>query len=218
MDGNSSRQAKIVESESLLWGNAVGDAYHQAAQRDMDQHWTSIIEPELQTLQPDFTHTADFACGRGRNTQKLRAHSSRLTLIDVNAENIAYCKDRFSPDPQVDYFICTGFGLTGLPDNTFSFYYSFDSMVHFDVELIAAYMPEFARVIRPGGTAFLHHSNYSDAPGRDFRSNPHWRNFMSAGLFAHLAERSGLRVLSQQPLAWGGMAAIDCITTCRREA
>ncbi len=32
------RLAKIVERESLLWGDDVAEAYHGAAKRDMKRH------------------------------------------------------------------------------------------------------------------------------------------------------------------------------------
>jgi hypothetical protein len=41
------------------------------------------------------------------------------------------------------------------------------------LEIVMSYIPEFARVLRPGAYAFVHHSNYTANPGGDFRQNPH---------------------------------------------
>ncbi|RWL44465.1 MAG: class I SAM-dependent methyltransferase [Mesorhizobium sp.] len=212
--GNDQRRASIVESESLLWGDDVAEAYHGAARRDMDRHWNDLIWPVLKNHSIDFTSTADFACGRGRNAEKLRLLSKEISLIDVNEENLSYCREVFSGEKSVKFFQCNGYDLSNIPDESFTFFYTFDSIVHFDVELILGYLPEFCRVLRPGGKLFVHHSNYSASPGADFRSNPHWRNFMSAGLFKHMSIRSGLSVLSQNVIDWGGIKEIDCLTTC----
>jgi hypothetical protein len=39
------------------------------------------------------------------------------------------------------------------------FVFSFDSLVHADAPTLEAYLRELTRVLRPGGVAFLHHSN-----------------------------------------------------------
>jgi ubiquinone/menaquinone biosynthesis C-methylase UbiE len=66
-----------------------------------------------------------------------------------------------------------------LPGAAATFLFCFDSMVHFDSDVVRAYLREARRVLRPGGHAFLHHSNTMAHPGGDFRAQPHWRNFMS---------------------------------------
>ena len=88
--------------------------------------------------------------------------------------------------------------------------------MHFDENIIAGYLPEFARVLRPGGKALVHHSNRIGDPGRDFRKNPHWRNSMSAELFCDLATREGLAVLEQQVIDWFEVPKLDCVSVLQR--
>jgi ubiquinone/menaquinone biosynthesis C-methylase UbiE len=209
------RLAKIVERESLLWGDDVAEAYHGAAKRDMKRHWDTIIWPVLSRFPVDYSQTIDFACGRGRNTEYLRPLASELTMVDVNEENLAYCRQYFAGDNAIKFHHCNGFDISGLHDGSASFFYTFDSMVHFDVEIIASYLHEFRRVIRPGGMAFIHHSNYSASPGSRFQDNPHWRNYMSADLFRHLSLRAGFSVPRQDVISWGGVRAIDCLTVLK---
>ncbi len=106
-------------------------------------------------------------------------------------KNLAYCRQYFAGDSAIKFHHCNGFDLSGLPDGFASFFYTFDSMVHFDVEIIASYLHEFRRVIRPGGMAFIRHSNYSGSPGSRFQDTPHWRNYMSATCSRHLSLRAG---------------------------
>jgi hypothetical protein len=46
-----------------------------------------------------------------------------------------------------------------VPDDSVDFVFSFDSLVHVDATVIAAYIREISRVLTRDGAAFLHHSN-----------------------------------------------------------
>jgi ubiquinone/menaquinone biosynthesis C-methylase UbiE len=211
--------SKIVASEAFHWGNNVAVDYHGLAASHMDAHWSTIIFPILSSYQIDMSETIDFACGRGRNARKLKkAGAGNLTLVDVNAENIDYCDQNLVPLGGYSTFLNNGYDLHPLPSQAYTFVYSFDAMVHFDLEIVLSYITEFARVLRPGGFAFIHHSNFTGNPGGSFQQNPHWRNFMSAAIFKHAAVHSGSDVLRQETFAWGGVADIDCITVMRRLA
>jgi hypothetical protein len=105
--------------------------------------------------------------------------------------------------------------LAGIPSKKFTHVYSFDAMVHFDLEIVLSYIAEFARVLKPTGTAFIHHSNFTRNPGAPFQDNPHWRNFMSDTIFRHCSIRNGFDILEQKVIDWAGQG-IDCITVMRR--
>lgn len=208
------RLKDVVANEALLWGDAVGASYHDVADSHMDGQWEAIIKPALAGVGVDLSRCADFACGRGRNGWKLlREGAGHVTMIDVNEENVRFCAAR--AHAKVRAAKVNGLDLAGIDDGAFTFFYSFDAMVHFDLEIIASYIPEFHRVMTPGAIALLHHSNYDANPGGDFRSNPHMRNFMTARIFRHLAVKSGFEVLRQVILPWGQLDS-DCITVLRK--
>lgn len=206
----------LVSRESYLWGAEVGEAYHGAASRDMDHQWQWMIWPVLKHCPIDYATTVDFAAGYGRNTRKLLPLAEHVTAVDVNPDCVEALRSAF-PDGNVTVLQNDGAGLAEMNSDSYSFVYSFDAMVHFDVALIASYLPEFARVLRTGGHAFIHHSNYTGNPGGDFRSNPHWRNYMTNELFRHLAIRAGFTVLDQRPISWGGVKNIDSFTVLRKD-
>jgi ubiquinone/menaquinone biosynthesis C-methylase UbiE len=131
--------------------------------------------------------------------------------VDINPENLDYCRQRFASDPGMHYVKTDGASLRGIRSGTVTLLYSFDSMVHFDSDVVRAYLQESYRVLRPGGRCFFHHSNYTGNPGGDFKDSPHWRNFMSKELFAHYSIRSGLQVLEQRVIDWTE-PDLDCLT------
>lgn len=214
------RLAKVVAKEAFLWGDNAASKYHQPAAARLDDEWKRVIWPLLSKHAIDMSKTADFACGYGRNARKLKEFGAgEITLIDVNPDNIAYCEANLVPLGGYRTFKNNGYDLNGLPSEEFTFIYSFDAMVHFDLEIIISYIAEFGRVLKPAGMAFIHHSNYTGNPGGSFQTNPHWRNFMSALIFRHVAIRNGFEVLQQEILAWGGtedIHCIDCITVMRK--
>jgi len=201
--GNSlSRIHKTVESEAFLWGEESATSYHSRAAADMESHWSEFVKPVLERYSIDYSKTIDFAAGYGRNTRKLlAAGAAHVTMVDVNPDCIAHLLT-VSPD-RTTAFLNDGVSLSGLDDSAFTFLYTFDAMVHFDLEIILSYIQEFARVLKPEAYAFVHHSNYTANPGGDFRDNPHWRNFMSNAIFKHIAVRSGFEVIEQELVSWG---------------
>jgi len=123
----------------------------------MDQQWSKLIWPVI--LNENFAVTLDFACGIGRNTQKFLGVAHKVYAIDVNPEAIATCVARFADRPEVACLLGDGRTLRPIPDDTVTFVYSFDAVVHFDIDLISDYLTELKRVMKPGATAFIHHSN-----------------------------------------------------------
>jgi hypothetical protein len=215
MTNPAGRLNDIVQAEAFHWGADTAVSYHGRAAADMDQQWKTLIGSILAQVPIDYSRTIDFAAGYGRNTAKLlEAGAAHVTMVDVNPDCIAHL-EKYFPHDRTSVLLNDGMGLSALETAAFTFLYTFDAMVHFDLELIFAYVPEFSRVLMPGAYAFVHHSNYTANPGGDFRQNPHWRNFMSADIFKHVALRSGFDVIQQKIFSWGEPDN-DCITLMRR--
>jgi ubiquinone/menaquinone biosynthesis C-methylase UbiE len=206
----------LVQKNSLLWGEEVAEDYHGAAARDMQAHWNDYIEPTIRRHPITYTNTIDFACGYGRNTDFLLPLADHVTMIDVNKHNVEYCQKKYADNPKVTVNECNGYDLSNIGDGECSFFYTFDSMVHFPQEIVKAYLPEFFRVLAPGGYAFIHHSNYvAGGPKKDFRKNPHWRNYMSAAIFADIATSAGFSVAEQTLHHWG-VPDLDCVSVIKK--
>jgi len=191
--------------------------YFTAAEAAMQAQWDTTIWPIIKN--EDFTSTLELACGHGRNTEFLRRPAASIDLVDVNPDCIAACRARFGESKdgcRFRYHLTDGDRFAGIPDASISFGYSWDSMVHFDKLVVQDYVREFARVLKPGGTAFLHHSNYGAIfPHTDWAKNPGSRSDMSAGLMHRYAGAAGLTIKFQRlsGIADGwGIDDLDCLT------
>ena len=162
--------------------------------------------------QLDTTCVLELACGHGRHAAQFCDQAQTVILVDINIENIEYCMKRFEHRPNFRFVLTNGYTLDSVEDGECSAVISYDAMVHFDSDVVRAYLQEIARVLKPGGRALLHHSNYSQNAGGDVHLNPCWRNFMNENLFHHYAAKSGLRRLAAQVLEWEAFPALDCVT------
>ena len=194
-----------------------GSGYYAIAEADMDQQWEQTIWPLIRGA--DMTCVLELAPGHGRNTRKLIGLAREIHLVDVNRSCIDACRKRFGEGDgrcRLRYHVNDGRSFDFLPDASVSFVYSWDSMVHFDKRVVRAYVAEFARVLTPGGTGFVHHSNYGATSDHDvFHENPGWRSNMSRELFAAYCEEAGLEVVEQK-LLWWFIDDLDCLSVFRK--
>lgn len=146
--------------------------------------------------------TLELACGHGRHAAQIQQQVPALILMDVVAENVAFCKQRFTGLPNVAVVQNDGCTFRPLPDNSVTAIFCYDAMVHFEFDVVLSYIRDTARVLEPGGRALFHHSILSAFPGRNHRENPGGRNFMSHEVFLHVARRAGLSVVESIPIDW----------------
>jgi ubiquinone/menaquinone biosynthesis C-methylase UbiE len=204
-----------VESRLRELAKRVGDdwthgPYYDEAEAVIDEQWRRTIWPLIRSA--DFTVTVEVAAGHGRNSEKLRHLAHRLYLVDINETNIEFLRGRFADARNIVYVHNDGVSLDGIPDAEATFLYCFDSMVHFDSDVVRAYLREFRRVLQPGGTGFCHYSNYTGNPTGSYRDHPGWRNFMSVQLFEHYATKEGLEPTRSQ------LIDADALTVFRRSS
>jgi hypothetical protein len=203
----------------------AGDApYFAYAERSMGGFWQRIIWPII--AGSDFTTVAELAPGHGRNTELLRRHAKVIHLVDVNQSCIDACRARFGAELdgcRFFYHVTDGTILPGIADASITFGYSWDSMVHFDKLVIRGYIGEFARVLAPGGRAFLHMSNHGSVnPDSDIVGNYGSRSDMSIDLLHGYARDAGLTVpFARAMVGWdepGQTEPLDLVCIIARPA
>ena len=212
IDHSQEALSHAAQEDAAIW---KGHKYFDAAEPYMEDQWRHHIWPMIQDC--DFSNVVDLATGHGRNAVKLLDLADELTLVDILDENIDYCRKRFGTRPNLHYVVNDGASLAGIPDASVSLLYCFDAMVHFDSDVVRSYIEEFRRILRPGGRAFCHHSNYTGSPTGDFRTTFGARNFMSKELFEHWVHKAGLRVVCARVIQWD-RPDLDCLTLLERPA
>ena len=173
--------------------------------------------------QLDITAYVEIACGHGRHTHYILdvlrdTHVRSARLVDVVDDNVGFCARRFASDARVQVLRNNGEDLAGIADASATAVFSYDAMVHFEYDTVISYVGEAFRVLAPGGRALLHHSNYDGNPGGYYRDNPHWRNFMTRALLAHVALRTGFTILEQGVTHWNQDPGLDCISLLEKPA
>jgi SAM-dependent methyltransferase len=169
----------------------------------------------------------EIAPGHGRWTQFLLAQCASLIGIDLAPSCVEHCKKRFRDYANLEFKVNDGLMLPMVDDASIDFAFSFDSLVHAESDAVSSYVSELARVLKPGGVAFIHHSNFGairrslllwNKVKRRMFGIPfdrHWRaSSMSADKMREFAERSGMSCLQQEIVPWGnGPTLIDCMST-----
>lgn len=114
-------------------------------------------------IEPNATPGAtvlELAPGHGRWSREIAPRCGRLILVDLSPGCIDHCHELLRGHDHVEFIVNDGRSLPGVADGSVDFFWCFDSMVHMRRRVIAAYLGEIGRVLRPGGLAVLHH------PGR----------------------------------------------------
>lgn len=202
----------LSKKEAAVW--------EQSTYYDNAEHWTWLFWSDEQPFLPLFRmlnleNVVELACGHGRHSEQALKYSSGikvLTLVDVLQSNIDFCKTRLKKYDQCRYVTNAGTSFTGVPDSSVTAIFCYDAMVHFHRSVVLEYLLDMNRILKNGGRALVHHSNYAIDPDDSFAVHPHARAFMSAKLFEIYVGRAGLRLLGQRIINWGEEKNLDGIS------
>jgi SAM-dependent methyltransferase len=160
----------------------------------------------------------EIAPGFGRWTKFLLPICYNYVGIDLSEKCIAACRDSFRNVQHSQFVTNDGMSLEAASDGSFDFVFSFDSLVHAELDVFTSYVPQILRKLTRTGVAFIHHSNIAalDQQGQT-EGRPHARaRSVSAELIAQLIPRAGGKVLVQERVNWASAAVIDCLTLFSR--
>jgi SAM-dependent methyltransferase len=185
------------------------------------QQWFSVLLPRLHRFLPAGT-LLEIAPGFGRWTAFLAPYCRKLIGVDLAQKCVRACEERFRDQPQMAFHMNDGSSLSMIGNSCVDLAFSFDSLVHADEFAIYGYLKELYRTLKPGGRAFIHHSNLGEYVTLDGIPlvamkelfHEHGRDrAMTAEKFRIRSVAEGLEVPSQELLAWGNAEClIDCIT------
>lgn len=181
-----------------------------------EAQWFGSIYPRLHRFLPAKS-ILEIAPGFGRWTRFLIPNSSRYVGVDLNQKCVdacrrIFCKRGFFGPSHPRFIKNDGLSLSGVKSNSCDLVFSFDSLVHADLEILQTYIPEIIRVLSPAGVAFLHHSNLLAFGGTI--GQPHARSLtVSADNVASTIHDCGGSVLIQEIISWESEHIMfDCLT------
>ncbi len=194
--------------------NHVMEDYYRGAESEesIEKFWNEKSEFFKLFSLLDLSNVIELACGHGRHVKQYIDKANHITLVDILEKNIAFCKERFIGEKNIDYYMNNGHDLKELDSNMYSALFTYDAMVHFEMMDVFEYLRETERVLQPGGMALFHHSNNTEDYRITFSTGTFGRNYMSAQLFAYLANRAGLDIKDQCLINWNGVDNLDCLT------
>jgi len=191
----------------------------------VEAQWYGTLFPRLHQLVPAGT-ILEIAPGFGRWTSFLKEWCEKLVVVDLSERCIEACRRRFKKYDHIEYYVNDGRSLSMVTDGSVDFAFSFDSLVHAEMDVVEWYIRELARKLSENGRAFLHHSNMGafvvEGPRgwvlREDIENLHWRSTsVSANAVRNSCADAGLCVISQELINWGCQALTDALTVIARE-
>jgi len=206
--GHSSDENRAVFT---AWEFAQGgDEWNDS---DEPERWkATLIDEVLLAGLGDAESVLEIGPGAGRWSEVLQPRAKRLVLVDVTPRALELTRERLGDVANVEFILSDGGTFAAVEASSVDFVWSFDAFVHIAPLDVASYVSEVARVVRPGGSAVIHHSGA-------WRRSLGWRSPMTAVLFAQLAREQGLEV-ERQFDSWSnghfGVRAIDDVITALR--
>lgn len=171
--------------------------------------WNDHIFEDLKAFRGK--NIVEIAPGHGRMTQFLAILANKLTVIDLNPTCIEATQQKLGH--HVDkYIVGDGKSLKDIKSNSQHLVFSFDSFVHMHANVTAAYLREIYRVLKPGGTAWIHHSHLYGGEDLSF-NNIAGRAAMNPMIFRTFAAQAELEVVSQRDIKFEAVDAWDGIDT-----
>jgi len=199
-----------------------------------DALWHGALLPRIHALVPVEGTILEIAPGYGRWTQYLKDLCERLVIVDLTEGCIDACRQRFAGASNIEYHVNDGRSLDMVEDGSIDFVFSFDSLVHAEIDVLDAYAQQLARKLKPDGVGFFHHSNIGTyrrfaewsekAPPKYMRRLVNrgvlinvyaWRaKSVTAEGFAESCDRAGLSCFAQEKINWEhGRYLIDALST-----
>ena len=212
---------EIQDNKSLWDGeyhwNDRGDEWSRAWGGPAMQ-WYGVLLPRIYRFFPA-KRVLELAPGFGRWTQYLKGMCEEISIVDLSSEGIEACRNRFSTDTNIHYYVNDGKSLEMIESASIDFIFSFDSLVHANPLVMRTYIEQFDRILTDNGVALLHHSNLKNHFDRiNGKEALHLRDpEVSAELVEEMIADNKLQCISQELINWGGISTIDCITTLTKK-
>ena len=190
------------------WSDAWGGSEAQ---------WYGSLLPRVHRLLPAPT-VLELAPGFGRWTRFLLPMCESYFGIDISLKCVEACQSTFAEARHAQFIVNDGLSLGAVEDGSIDFVFSFDSFVHVEIDVLGQYIPQVIQKLKPGGVAFIHHSNlaaYGNAMGEQHARAAS----VSRENVEQIINASGGKVIIQEIINWVNSGTHDCLSTfCRTDS
>jgi SAM-dependent methyltransferase len=177
-----------------------------------ERQWQITVYPRIQAALERHHRVLEIGPGLGRWTERLLRHIHHLDVVDVAEKVLAGLSetllDRLPDNVKSRVSVHLNDGKTLPVENeSIDFLFSFDSLVHADLDVLDAYIQESARILhRTEGLGFIHHANM---PG-----TRHWRGTATANSVLASCQKANLYCYVQELTPWvhEQNGPLDCFT------
>jgi SAM-dependent methyltransferase len=171
-----------------------------------EAQWYASLLPRLRSFLPAGT-VLEIAPGYGRWTRFLIPLSEKYYGVDLAPTAVAHCQKRFAAS-SAEFFVNDGRCLDMIADGCIGLCFSFDSLVHAEIDVVDGYIQQILRKLSPSGVAFLHHSNCGEHKPKEGRRHCRAES-VSAGAVRASVDAGGGHVLRHEIITWRGVEAMD---------
>jgi hypothetical protein len=128
----------------------------------------------------------------------------------MSQECVDACKKIFSSASNASFIRNDGLSLEAAPKEL-DFVFSFDSLVHVELDVLDGYVKQIIQKLNKTGVAFLHHSNFAALPTGTENLHQRARSVSATRVAQSVIENKGT-VISQELVNWGSKELVDCFT------
>lgn len=164
----------------------------------VEQQWLATIYPRIYSFIP-CGNILEIAVGYGRWGHFLNKYCEKYYGVDIVDSCVNTCKKKF---PDGEFFVNDGKSLSMIKSNSIDFCFSYESLLHIEIDDLESYVQEILRVLKPDGIAFINHSNLKDVKKSLIKDNHFWRaKSVSAKEVRKLIEKYNGKVLVQEAIS-----------------
>lgn len=144
-------------------GKYLGDEWNKPEASGIDVPANQMVSYLDEKVFAPFLGTSnvilEIGPGGGRFTEVLLSKCNKLIAADVTPTMLKLLKERFGPDPKIEYLLLDGLGLSPISDKSVDAAFSYSVFAHLHHWDIFNYLSELSRVLVPGGKAIIEHPN-----------------------------------------------------------
>lgn len=189
-------QWDAIARRNAFYGVASWPEFQALDQVDREKFWATghrEVDEFLGRLPLGDTGSrsmVEIGCGLGRMTHRFAERFGRVYAVDVSPEMLAQAKAQWTALRNVEFILGQGNNLPGITDRSIDFVFSYIVLQHVpEPTVVKDYIRETARVLRPGGLAYLQlrtevpvHSTRSSLVLRAVRAATHARRVLRTAI------------------------------------